>query len=49
VRLDYVFVPLAFRERLIACEVVRDGEVTTASDHLPVLADFALDGPGSTS
>ena len=42
VRLDYVFVPQAFRERLVACEVVRDGEVTTASDHFPVLADFVI-------
>ena len=42
VRLDYVFVPRAFRERLVACEVVRDGDVTTASDHFPVLADFAI-------
>jgi exodeoxyribonuclease III len=43
VRLDYVFVPQAFRERLVACEVVRDADVTTASDHFPVLADFAID------
>ena len=43
VRLDYVFVPLTFREHLLACEVVHDGDVASASDHLPVLADFALD------
>jgi exodeoxyribonuclease-3 len=42
VRLDYVFVPRAFGERLVACEVVRDGEATTASDHFPVLADFLV-------
>ena len=42
VRLDYVFVPQAFRERLVACEVVRDGEVTAASDHFPVVADFVI-------
>ena len=41
-RLDYVFVPRTFRERLVACEVVRDGDVTTASDHFPVLADFVI-------
>jgi exodeoxyribonuclease-3 len=42
VRLDYVFVPAAFRERLVACDVVRDGEVSKASDHLPVVADFGI-------
>jgi exodeoxyribonuclease III len=42
VRLDYVFVPQAFRERLLSCEVVRDDVATRASDHLPVVADFAI-------
>jgi endonuclease/exonuclease/phosphatase family metal-dependent hydrolase len=42
VRLDYVFVPQAFRERLVSCEVVTGGEVMRASDHLPVVADFHL-------
>jgi endonuclease/exonuclease/phosphatase family metal-dependent hydrolase len=49
VRLDYVFVPRMFRQRLVACEVVRDGDVTTASDHLPVVADFVIDDSGSAS
>ncbi len=40
VRLDYVFVPHAFRDRLLRCDVVRDGPVKMASDHLPVVADF---------
>jgi exodeoxyribonuclease-3 len=43
VRLDYVFVPGAFRERLVACDVVRDGAAKDASDHLPVVADFVID------
>jgi exodeoxyribonuclease III len=42
VRLDYVFVPQAFRERLVSCEVITGGEVMRASDHLPVVADFDL-------
>ena len=42
VRLDYVFVPQAFRERLVSCEVVTGGEIKRASDHLPVVADFDL-------
>jgi endonuclease/exonuclease/phosphatase family metal-dependent hydrolase len=42
VRLDYVFVPRAFGERLVACEVVRDGDAAAASDHFPVLADFLI-------
>ena len=42
VRLDYVFVPQAFRERLVSCEVVTGAEVMRASDHLPVVADFDL-------
>jgi exodeoxyribonuclease-3 len=42
VRLDYVFVPNAFRDRLIACDIVRDDAAMTASDHLPVVADLAI-------
>jgi exodeoxyribonuclease III len=42
VRLDYVFVPQAFRERLVSCEVVTGGETTSASDHRPVVANFDL-------
>lgn len=39
VRLDYVFVPTAFAERLKSCEVVTEAPaVVHASDHLPLLA-----------
>ena len=41
VRLDYMFVPIAFRDRVVACEVVRHPDAVTASDHFPVMADFA--------
>ena len=39
-RLDYVFVPTAFADRAIACEVVRHSDAATASDHFPVVADL---------
>ena len=38
-RLDYVFAPARFADRLKLCEVIRQPPiVTTASDHFPVLA-----------
>ena len=43
VRLDYVFLPSAFAPRLKGCAVVNGTPVTTtASDHLPVVADLDL-------
>ncbi len=45
-RLDYVFVPAMFADRLTSCEVVREpSEVTTASDHFPVLATLDVSHP----
>jgi exodeoxyribonuclease-3 len=40
VRLDYVFVPKVFGERLLSCEVIiePDALVRAASDHCPLLA-----------
>ena len=41
-RLDYIFADPLMRERLTACRVVTDGDaVHAASDHYPVLAEFA--------
>jgi len=40
VRLDYVFVPSAYSDRLVACEVVKHADAVAASDHLPVLTEF---------
>lgn len=43
-RLDYVFVPSGFADRLIRCEVIRQPDVAAkASDHFPLLAhlDFS--------
>jgi exodeoxyribonuclease-3 len=42
VRLDYVFVPRGFAERVRSCEVVQHADTTRASDHLPVVADLDL-------
>ena len=42
VRLDYVFVPSAFRDRVAGIEVVRDPDALSASDHLPVVADLTI-------
>jgi len=40
VRLDYVFVPGDFADRILACDVVAHPDVAAASDHCPVVADF---------
>ena len=42
VRLDYVFVPSAFRDRIAAADVVRANDAVSASDHLPVVADLTI-------
>lgn len=45
VRLDYVFVPSSFADRLKTCEVITEAPgVTHASDHLPLLANLDLNG-----
>jgi endonuclease/exonuclease/phosphatase family metal-dependent hydrolase len=42
VRLDYVFTPSAYAERITACEVRKTPEVThSASDHFPLLVEIA--------
>ncbi len=42
VRLDYVFVPTGFTERLRSCEIVTGSPAETASDHLPFLAELEV-------
>lgn len=42
VRLDYVFVPSAFRDRIATVDVVRNGDAVSASDHLPVVVDLTV-------
>ena len=38
VRLDYLFVPKAFGDRMASCEVMNTTEAAQASDHFPLLA-----------
>ena len=40
VRLDYVFAPRAYADRVVSCEVVRHPAAAAASDHFPVVADL---------
>jgi exodeoxyribonuclease-3 len=40
VRLDYVFLPSAFRDRLTSCEVFTHANAKAASDHFPLLAEW---------
>ncbi len=42
VRLDYVFLPEQFKDRVKSCEVVTDTGATAASDHLPLLSEIEL-------
>jgi exodeoxyribonuclease-3 len=42
-RLDYVFLPSAFADRVEACDVVREpAETVAASDHFPIAATLAV-------
>ena len=43
-RLDYVFVPGGFANRLLDCKVIREPKIAPkASDHFPLLAQLQLD------
>jgi endonuclease/exonuclease/phosphatase family metal-dependent hydrolase len=42
-RLDYVFVPTAQKDRVVSCDVVNSPEAVGASDHFPVVADLTVD------
>jgi endonuclease/exonuclease/phosphatase family metal-dependent hydrolase len=42
-RLDYIFLPAAFTEKLISCQVIRHAPATTASDHFPLLSQLEID------
>jgi exodeoxyribonuclease-3 len=45
VRLDYVFVPKVFANRLTKCEVMREpnAQIRAASDHCPLVAELSLE------
>jgi exonuclease III len=44
IRIDYMFVPSPFTDRVVACDVVRHPQAAAASDHYPVVADLTVDG-----
>lgn len=41
VRLDYVFTPSAYAQRIVSCEVWRPPAARTASDHYPLLVELS--------
>jgi exodeoxyribonuclease-3 len=43
VRLDYAFVPAAYTDRVVACDVVHHPDDATASDHLPLVLDIEVE------
>ena len=43
VRLDYLFTPSTYADRIVSCEVVRSEAVTRASDHCPLLCSIAVE------
>jgi exodeoxyribonuclease-3 len=45
VRLDYVFVPKVFKDRLTRCEVITEpkDQIRAASDHCPLVAELSLE------
>lgn len=40
IRLDFVFVPASFADRVSRCEIVSGAEASRASDHFPLLAEI---------
>ena len=43
VRLDYAFVPDAFKQQVKRCDVVRDAAARGASDHFPLLSEIDIE------
>jgi exodeoxyribonuclease III len=41
-RLDYVFTPAGYADRIARCEVVTGADAAAASDHLPIVADLRV-------
>jgi len=49
-RLDYVFLPAPFADRLVSCEVISGpAEAFAASDHFPLLAHIDVNSNGGTT
>ena len=43
VRLDYLFTPAGYQDRVTACQVIRSDAVTRASDHCPLLSTLEVE------
>jgi endonuclease/exonuclease/phosphatase family metal-dependent hydrolase len=41
-RLDYMFVPRQYADCVRSCDIVAHPEAARASDHVPIVADFAI-------
>ncbi|HEX8175828.1 MAG TPA: endonuclease/exonuclease/phosphatase family protein [Pyrinomonadaceae bacterium] len=41
-RLDYIFLPSAFNQKLLSCEVIKTETARHASDHYPLLAQLEI-------
>jgi endonuclease/exonuclease/phosphatase family metal-dependent hydrolase len=42
-RLDYIFLPAAFTQKLLSCQVISHEAASKASDHFPLLAQLDID------
>lgn len=42
-RLDYIFLPKAFAEKLLSCQVVNHEAARKASDHFPLLSNLGIE------
>lgn len=40
-RVDYIFASRALAQRLTACDILREGDARSASDHFPIWAEFS--------
>ena len=40
-RVDYIFASSRLAERLSACDIIREGDAESASDHFPIWAGFS--------
>jgi exodeoxyribonuclease-3 len=45
VRLDYMFVPKTFKDRMLSCEVITEPKdlIKAATDHCPLIAELKVD------
>ena len=49
IRLDYLFVPKPFADRIASCDIVAHPDAAVASDHFPLVAELTLGGGTGSS